>query len=151
MYIDRIIPKNYGYNCVNSLFKSKCTNCTHANGNPAEQICCRVRTSIHNWFVWSTTVLLVWELTRDPLCQAKRVFLRYKIIHFLNCHAFDYIELLCCNCTLNLSKEVLESQSYKQLFWLLWASQKHQYTCQFQLIPCLNSCARILAFLKSSE
>ena len=46
---------------------------------------------------------------------------------------------------------LLKSWGYKQLFRLLWALQNHQYSCQFQLIPGLISCAKILVFLKSSE
>ena len=45
----------------------------------------------------------------------------------------------------------LESYSFKQLFRLLWASQNHQYICKFQLIPALNSCARILVILKTQS
>ena len=45
----------------------------------------------------------------------------------------------------------LESYSFKQLFRLLWASQNHQYICKFQLIPGLNSCARILVILKTQS
>ena len=45
----------------------------------------------------------------------------------------------------------LESYSFKQLFRLLWALQNHQYICKFQLIPGLNSCARILVILKTQS
>ena len=45
----------------------------------------------------------------------------------------------------------LESYSFKQLFRLLWALQNHQYICKFQLIPALNSCARILVILETQS